>query len=252
METFTIYPAIDLHDGQVVRLTQGDPNRQTVYGSDPAGTARRWLEAGASCLHVVNLDGAFEAQDGSNQAALRAILDTAAEYGVKVQFGGGLRTFDAIENILTAGVYRAILGTVAVEEAAAPPRGASRGVLDAALKKFGTERIAVGIDACHGQVKVSGWTRSGGMRAVELARQLAGSGLRTVIYTDIARDGTGSGVNVAASRQLAAATGLEVIASGGVHTLDDIRRVRRAGLSGVIVGRALYERYFSLEEALTC
>lgn len=245
MSSFTIYPAIDLRDGQVVRLMQGDPERETRYGSDPAGVARRWLAAGAEWLHVVNLDGAFGDRDARNRQALRAIQSAVAAAGTetKVQFGGGLRSLDDVAQALALGVTRVILGTVAVE---APD------VVAAAVQRFGAQRIGVGIDARDERVRVRGWTEETALDPVALGQRLHQQGVRSIVYTNIARDGAGTGVDVAATQRLAEATGLDVIASGGVATLEDVRRVREAGLAGVIIGRALYEGQVDLEEALTC
>jgi len=241
MSEFTIYPAIDLRDGQVVRLKEGDPDRQTAYSSDPAKMAHRWLSMGASWLHVINLDGAFGENDAANQQALRAILSMAEEFGAQVQFGGGLRSLVAIEAALETGVQRVIIGTLAVEQ---------QDVLEMALSLFGPERIAVGIDARDGLVRVRGWQDDSGVPATDLARQMQTLGLRTIIFTDVSRDGMGSGLNIAATRELGEVSGLDVIASGGVHTLKDVQAAREAGLGGVIIGRALYEGTIDLEEAL--
>jgi len=241
MSEFTIYPAIDLRDGQIVRLKEGDPDRQTAYSSDPAEMARRWLSMGASWLHVVNLDGAFGENDTANQQALLVILDVAKEFGAQVQFGGGLRSLVAIEAALETGVRRVIIGTLAVEQ---------QDVLEMALSRFGPKRIAVGIDARDGLVRVRGWQDDSGVPAMDLARQMQTLGLRTVIYTDVSRDGMGSGLNIAATRELGEVSGLDVIASGGVHTLKDVHAARKAGLAGVIIGRALYEGTLDLKAAL--
>ena len=241
MSEFTIYPAIDLRGGQVVRLKEGDPDRQTAYSSDPAEAARRWLSMGASWLHVINLDGAFGESDAANQQALRAILGRAKEFDAQVQFGGGLRSLEAIEAALETGVRRAIIGTLAVEQ---------QDVLATALSCFGPDHIAVGIDARNGLVRVRGWQDDSGVPATDLARQMRTLGLRTVIFTDVSRDGMGSGLNIAATRELGDVSGLEVIASGGVHTLEDVRAAREAGLAGAIIGRALYEGAIDLKEAL--
>ncbi|MFP4343075.1 MAG: 1-(5-phosphoribosyl)-5-[(5-phosphoribosylamino)methylideneamino]imidazole-4-carboxamide isomerase [Anaerolineales bacterium] len=237
MNDFTIYPAIDLRRGRVVRLIQGDPERETAYAGDALAVARRWQQAGATWLHVVNLDGAFDAAGDANLDALAGILTT----GLRVQFGGGLRDLPAIRRALDLGVERVVLGTVAVEEPA---------LLEAALAAFGPSRIAVAIDARDGWVRTRGWQYAGGIRAEVLAARWAGLGGRRLVFTDIARDGTGASVNVAATAALAEVTGLEVIASGGVGELNDLRRVRKAGLAGVIVGRALYEGQIDLSEAL--
>lgn len=245
MNAFTVYPAIDLRAGNVVRLSQGDPTRQTVYGHDPAEVARQWLAAGAHWLHVVNLDGAFGDRDARNRDALGTILETVAAQGSagRVQFGGGLRSLDDVERVVSLGVDRAILGTVAIE---APD------LVREAVARFGAEKVGVGIDARENQVRVRGWTKETSIDPVTLGQQLYRLGVRTIVYTNIARDGVGTGVDVAATRRLAKATGLRVIASGGVATLADVQHVRAAGLSGVIIGRALYEGQIDLKEALKC
>lgn len=232
-----IYPAIDLRGGKVVRLKEGDPARMTAYSDDPAEMARKWLSMGAVWLHVVNLDGAFGESDDANRSALEVIL----KLGAQVQFGGGMRSLDAIEDAIALGVSRVVLGTIAIEQ----PK-----VVIAALKKFGPEKIAVGIDARDGLVAVRGWKSDSGILAKDLALQMRTVGLRTVIFTDIRRDGLGSGLNMPSTRELADVSGLDVIASGGVHTLDDVIAVREAKLSGVIIGRALYDGTVDLEKAL--
>lgn len=242
MSDFTIFPAIDLRGGKAVRLKQGDPTRQTTYADDPAVVARRWLDAGARWLHVVNLDGAFEEKDTANQKALGAILSEVGEQA-QVQLGGGLRTLAAVEYALALGVGRVVLGTVAVE---------SPSLVEQALNRFGPLRIVAGIDARQGRVRIRGWGDDSGVDTLTLGTRLFHQGVCTVIFTDIARDGVGSGVNINASKNLAESTGLEVIASGGVTSLEDIRRVRQAGLAGVIIGRALYEGQIDFEEALQC
>ena len=244
--SFTVYPAIDLRDGKVVRLKEGDPARMTSYSDDPAETARRWLDAGATWLHVVNLDGAFGEIDNANRAALESIL----KLGSRVQFGGGMRSLDAIDAALSLGVSRAVLGTIAIEQP---------DVVADALKRFGAERIAVGIDARDGLVRTRGWKDNSGVKATDLAlqmrtlRQAQGGalGLRTVIFTDVSRDGLGSGLNISSTRELAGVSGLDVIASGGVHTIEDVMAAKDAGLSGVIIGRALYDGTVDLKEAIS-
>ena len=245
MQAFTVYPAIDLRVGKVVRLCQGDPARQTVYGDDPATVARQWLAAGAHWLHVVNLDGAFGDRDNRNQAALGAILAVVNAQGgeASVQFGGGLRSLEAVERVISLGVGRAILGTAAIE---APE------MVEAAIARFGGEKVGVGIDARDNRVRVRGWAQETGVDPATLGKSLYQLGVRTVVYTNIARDGVGRGVDVEATQRLAEATGLHVIASGGLASLEDVRRVKAAGLPGVIVGRALYEGQIDLKEALEC
>lgn len=245
MNDWAIYPAIDLRQGRVVRLRQGDPARETAYGDDPLAVARRWQEAGARWLHVINLDGAFGEGGGANLAALERILGT----GLRVQFGGGLRDLDSLRQILDLGVRRAILGTAAAE---------GPDLVEAALAAFGPERLAVAIDARRGRVRTHGWQQDSALAAVELAGRCARLGVRWIIHTDVARDGMGHGLNVGASQQLAreagpvrgSERGLQVIASGGVATLEDVKRAHHAGLSGAIIGRALYEGAVRLEDAL--
>jgi len=239
--SFIVYPAIDLRAGKVVRLKEGDPERMTAYSDEPAEMARRWLDAGASWLHVVNLDGAFGESDNVNRLALESILRVAKDFNGRVQFGGGIRSSDEVEAVLKLGVSRLILGTVAIEQ--------PNVVLDA-IRKFGMERITVGIDARDGLVRVRGWKDNSGISAIALALQMRTLGLRTVIFTDVSRDGLGSGLNIAATRQLADASGLDVIASGGMHTIDDVMAARDANLAGVIIGRALYEQTIDLGRAL--
>jgi len=230
--SFTIFPAIDLRQGQVVRLRMGELSQQTTYSHDPAQSARRWLSAGATWLHVVNLDGAFDEADTSNQKALIQILKVAQQSGAEVQFGGGLRTLAAIQAALELGVSRVVLGTVLVERP---------DVWLDALQRWGPERIAAGLDARDGLLRVRGWRQSTALGAPELARKLKAEGLRWLIYTDIARDGLENGVNLRQTSAVAHSSHLQVIASGGVNSLEEVERVRRrGGLAGLIVGQALY------------
>jgi phosphoribosylformimino-5-aminoimidazole carboxamide ribotide isomerase len=239
--SFTIYPAIDLRHGKVVRLKEGDPARMKAYSDDPAQTARKWFSLGTHWLHLVNLDGAFDESDSSNRLALDSILKVAREFNACVQFGGGIRSLEAIKNAIALGVNRVILGTIAIEK----PE-----VVKEALETFGPEKIAVGIDARNGLVRVRGWKEGSDITAVDLANQMRTFGLRTVIFTDIRRDGLGNGLNIPSTRELSEVSGLDVIASGGVHTLEDVLAARSADLCGVIIGRALYEDTLDLKEAL--
>jgi phosphoribosylformimino-5-aminoimidazole carboxamide ribotide isomerase len=241
MSNFTIYPAIDLRDGKVVRLKEGDPARMTFYSDNPEKTARHWLQMGPRWLHVVNLDGAFGENDLKNHAALESILSIAEEFNVKVQFGGGLRSLDAINRALDLGVSRVVLGTIAIEQ----PNTVAEGI-----NKFSEERIAVGIDARDGLVRVRGWKEKSEVLAMDLAFQMQAKGVRTIIFTDISRDGLGSGLNIQATRILAKKAKLDVIASGGVHTLEDVFAARDANLAGVILGRAIYDGSIDLKEAI--
>jgi len=243
-DAFIVYPAIDLRGGQVVRLFQGDPERQTIYGDDPGGVARRWFDAGAKWLHVVNLDGAFGEAGAENQAALQSIINTSRDYpNVQVQFGGGLRALPDIESALSKGVQRVILGTMAVEDQA---------LAQIIINKFGPERVCLGIDARQGRARIHGWQEESTWDPIELGKLFYQAGVKTCIFTNINRDGSGRGVDVPATQQFARRTGLSVIASGGVASLEDVRRVRQAGMSGVIIGRALYEGTIDLQEALLC
>jgi phosphoribosylformimino-5-aminoimidazole carboxamide ribotide isomerase len=232
-----LYPAIDIRNGRVVRLSQGEAARQTVYGDDPTAVAERFAEQGARWIHVVDLDRAFG--DGDNGAAVRAIV---AQVGarVRVQVGGGFRTLERIRKGLELGAARLVVGTAAAADPAFVP---------AAIEVAGAEQLAIGIDARNGMVAVRGWTETSTLAAADLARRVVDQGITTVIYTDVARDGMLSGPNVAGAAELQRA-GVGVIASGGVAGVEDIRAVRDAGLAGAIVGRALYEGRLTLGEAL--
>jgi phosphoribosylformimino-5-aminoimidazole carboxamide ribotide isomerase len=232
-----LFPAIDIRSGRVVRLSQGEAARETVYADDPALVARTFAEAGARWVHVVDLDRAFDR--GNNDSAVRRIV---AEVGgrVRVQLGGGLRTLDRVRDGLALGVSRLVIGTAAATDPA---------VLAAAIGVASPERLAVGLDARDGFVAIRGWTESSGLRVADLAMDVVGLGITTLIYTDVARDGMLLGPDVAGAVGLQSA-GAEVVASGGVATLEDLRRVGEAGLAGAIVGRALYEGRIALGEAL--
>jgi phosphoribosylformimino-5-aminoimidazole carboxamide ribotide isomerase len=249
--TFTIYPAIDLRRGQVVRLRQGDPAAQTTYGDDPAATARAWAAQGAEWLHVVNLDGAFTAQpllptagEGGMGVNLQRLAEIRAAVDLPIQFGGGLRDVADIASALELGATRVVLGTAAVRH----PE-----VVAQAIARFGAARIVVGLDARNGWVATHGWRETSALDVLTVARRMRDLGAPRIVYTDIARDGTLTGVNLDATVALARSSGLEVIASGGVAGLDDIRRLaahRADGVAGVIVGQALYTGAVSLSEAI--
>jgi phosphoribosylformimino-5-aminoimidazole carboxamide ribotide isomerase len=230
-QNFTIFPAIDLRQGQVVRLRMGELSQQTTYSDDPSQTALRWLSAGARWLHVVNLDGAFGETYTANQKALEKILKAAQKYEACVQFGRGLRSLTAIERALDLGVSRVVLGTVLVEQ--------PDDLLEA-LRHWAPERIAAGLDARDGFIRMSGWRESTTLRAVDLAEKLKAAGLCWLIYTDLAQDGLESGINLEQTTAVAQSTQLQVIASGGASSLEDVERARMEGLAGLIVGQALY------------
>jgi phosphoribosylformimino-5-aminoimidazole carboxamide ribotide isomerase len=232
-----LLPAIDIRHGRVVRLSQGEATRQTVYGNDPVAVAERFAEQGAEWIHVVDLDRAFG--DGDNLALVRRIVAKAG-WRARVQLGGGLRSLDRVRAGLEQGVSRVVVGTAAAVDPAIVP---------ALLAAEGAERIAIGIDARDGRVAIRGWSETSSLTVESLARRVASEGARTLIYTDIARDGMLAGPDLAGARRLQQ-TGAAIIASGGVAGVADIRAVREAGLAGVIVGRALYEGAFGLAEAL--
>jgi phosphoribosylformimino-5-aminoimidazole carboxamide ribotide isomerase len=245
-----VFPAIDLHHGRCVRLTQGDPGAETVYGEDPLAVAQRWAADGAGWLHVVNLDGAFagrlESDPGAHELPTNlAALQRITQVGMPVQFGGGLRSLDDVERVLALGAQRVVLGTAAIVDP---------DLVGAAIQRFGVERIAVGIDARQGMVSTHGWQQTSVVSVLDLAREMRRRGVDWVIYTDIARDGMLSGVDASAMAALARQTQLRVIASGGVASLQDIRalkQVEESGVSGVIIGKALYTGAIDLPSALT-
>jgi phosphoribosylformimino-5-aminoimidazole carboxamide ribotide isomerase len=234
-----IFPAIDMRQGRCVRLLQGRAEDETVYFEDPVSVALRWEEEGAAWLHLVDLDGAMSETPGNRTIAKR--IFTALR--IPVQFGGGLRTMKDLEEMLEAGASRVVVGTAAVQH----PE-----FLAEALERFG-ERIVVGIDARDGRVATHGWNRVGSLEAAAFAQTLARGGVQRVVYTDISKDGMLVGPNLEATRRLAADSQLKVVASGGVASLDDLlalRDLEAIGIEGAIVGKALYERRFTLKEAI--
>ena len=232
-----LYPAVDVQGGRVVRLRQGAADQATAYADNPLTVAQGFARDGARWVHFVDLDRAFGR--GDNRELARRFLAAAA---VPVQVGGGLRSEDAIDEMLGWGAARVVIGTKAATDPA---------LVERLLARHGPERLVVGIDAKNGQVAVRGWTEVFDLTAPELARRVHAQGARTVIYTDVARDGMLSGPDVPGARTLAE-LGLDVIVSGGVASLDDLRSARAAGLAGAIVGRALYEGRFTVPEALRC
>jgi len=229
-----IYPAIDIKNGRAVRLFKGDMAQSTEYGA-PEECAANWKEQGAKYLHVVDLDGAF-AGKGENLAAVEKIC----ALGLPVQLGGGIRSLEAIEQRLALGVSRVILGTVALEN----PE-----LIREACTRF-PGRVLCGIDAKDGWTAVRGWVDVSKVQAVELALRMRDAGVKTVIYTDISRDGTLQGPNVERTSELIQKTGLEIIGSGGIGELDDLAALKKAGCGGAIVGKALYAKKFTLRQAL--
>jgi phosphoribosylformimino-5-aminoimidazole carboxamide ribotide isomerase len=234
-----LFPAIDLKDGQCVRLKLGDMDQATVYNPNPAAQAKTFEDQGFEWLHVVDLNGAF-AGESVNGAAVDAILKATKN---PVQLGGGIRTLDHIENWLARGLTRVILGTVAVRDPA---------LVIEACKQF-PGKVAVGIDAKGGKVAVEGWAEASELGVIELAKKFEGAGVSAIIYTDIDRDGILAGINWASTLELADAISIPVIASGGLASLDDISRMLEpdaARLEGAISGRALYDGRIDPQEAL--
>jgi phosphoribosylformimino-5-aminoimidazole carboxamide ribotide isomerase len=231
-----VIPAIDLMDGAAVRLAKGDFATKTVYAARPAEKAAEFVGAGAKLLHVVDLDGA-KAGWPVNLDAVAAICRVP---GIEVELGGGLRSLVDIEKVLALGVRHVVLGTAAVERL---------GLVEEACRRF-PGRVRSGIDARNGEVKIAGWLEGTGLTAAEVARRVKAAGVSLVEYTDVGRDGMFSGVDAEGAARLQAEAGVEVVASGGVAGLADVRACRAAGLAGVIVGKALYEGRIDLAEAI--
>jgi phosphoribosylformimino-5-aminoimidazole carboxamide ribotide isomerase len=231
-----VIPAIDILGGKIVRLERGDYATATVYSHRPAEVAAAFARAGAKRLHLVDLDGAREGWPVN----LDVVRDVCQVPGIEVELGGGLRSLPDLEKVLALGVARVVLGTAAVERL---------GLVEQACARF-PGRVVAGIDAKGGEVKIAGWLQGTGLPAAEVARRVKAAGVTLVEYTDVSRDGTFAGVDAAGSAALQREAGVDVVASGGVASLDDIRASRAAGLAGVIVGKALYERRFELAEAI--
>ncbi len=234
-----IIPAIDIKDGQCVRLYQGEMDKETVYYEKPLDAARQWVEQGAEILHVVDLNGAVMGHPVHKQE----VAAICTGLGVPVEFGGGLRSLESVEEAMEAGVERVVIGTAAYE---------SQDFLRSLCKRF-PRKIVVGIDAREGRVAIKGWQKDTSMDAVDLARRCERDGVSRIIYTDISRDGTALGLNLDETSRLARALKIPVIASGGIASLEDIRRLQdleKDGVEGVIIGRALYSEAFSLREAI--
>jgi phosphoribosylformimino-5-aminoimidazole carboxamide ribotide isomerase len=231
-----IYPAVDVREGKCVRLTQGEFNKETVYSDNPVEMALRWEKMGAQYLHVVDLDGA---RTGKAQN-IAVISEMAVKMGIPVQLGGGIRTIEMIETILCKGIERVILGTSAVKD----PELVKR-----AVKTF-ENNVVIGIDAKDGMVAIEGWEKTSEFKAIEFAKKMEDLGAKTIIYTDISRDGMLNGPNLKAMEEMVKAVKIDIIASGGVGKLDDIKNLKEVGVSGVIVGRALYTGDVDLKQAI--
>ena len=238
-----IIPAIDLRAGKCVRLTQGRRDATKVYDTDPVEVAKRFQQAGARMLHIVDLDGAFSEGNSPNRRLLGEIVRAI---DIPVQFGGGIRSRRDAKQVLDLGASRLVIGTMAIE---APE------TLTKMLHQFAPQQIAVGIDARNGQVVTRGWQTDGQVPALVLAREFAALGAERIIYTDVQRDGMLTGLNVDQTCLIARETGLKVTASGGISSLEDLRQLKAAsacGIDSVIVGKALYEGRFTLQDALRC
>ncbi len=235
-----ILPAIDLRDGQVVRLLQGDYDRQVTYGDDPAAVAEQFVDAGAEWIHVVDLDAARSGRP-ANTDSVRAICSAVAGRA-KVEFGGGVRDRNMIDLMQGVGVSRVVIGSAAMKD----PEW-FREIL--AASDLPNEGIALGLDARDGYLRAEGWTEQMDQTAEAFAREVAGTGLGAIVYTDIARDGMLTGVNVEATKRVIDATDVPVVASGGVRSLEDVTACREAGCAGMIVGKAYYEGRIDIAEA---
>jgi phosphoribosylformimino-5-aminoimidazole carboxamide ribotide isomerase len=232
-----IYPAIDLRGGRVVRLNEGRPDRETVFSDDPVAAVQRWIDEGAAWIHMVNLDGAF-AEANSNGA----ILEKAAALGVPIQFGGGLRTLEDIDIAIQRGASRVVLGTIAVQNPA---------LVQAALTTHGADRVCVALDARDGKITTHGWQTVTDMTPVELGRAMRVRGVVHALFTDVSRDGGMGGANLESTIALGRDTGLQVIASGGVANVDEIRTLAASGaVAGAVIGMALYRGQITLADAL--
>lgn len=238
--SFTIYPAIDMRGGKCVRLLQGDYSKETVYGDSPFDMAKTFVEQGAEWIHMVDLDGAKAGSPVND----RFVLQVARELPAKVQIGGGIRTAADVEHYLSNGVDRVILGSAAIKDPS---------FVREMLNKYGGSRIAIGLDAKDGYVATEGWVETSTVKATVLGKELADAGAETFIFTDIATDGMLSGPNVEATVELARVTGASVIASGGVSAVEDLLALRefaKDGVSGSIVGKAIYTEKINLAQAL--
>lgn len=231
-----IYPAIDIKDGKCVRLFKGQFSDVTVYGGSPAETAKKWESLGGEFIHVVDLDGALRGH-GVNAEKIKEICQSV---NVPVQTGGGIRTMEDIESRLACGIDRVIIGTKAVSDSE---------FVKKAVDRYGRQ-IVIGIDAKDGMVAIEGWEKTSGFTAVEFAKKMVSVGVQTIVYTDISTDGTLAGPNVAAMAEMASAVDADIIASGGVGSLDHIKSLVPTGVEGVIVGKALYTDKINLTEAI--
>lgn len=231
-----LYPAIDMKNGQCVRLTQGLFDNVKVYSDTPAHMAKLWEDQGGTFLHLVDLDGALAGRS-VNEDAIRKIIETVS---IPTEIGGGIRSEEAIQNMLNLGVSRVIIGTKAVEN----PE-----FIRDMIEKFGPHKVVVGVDAKDGMVAIHGWEKVSQISALDLCMQMKSFGVEHIIYTDISKDGMLSGPNVSYTKKLTDETGLDIIASGGVSSMEDLQNLYDAGIKGAIIGKALYENRVDLKEA---
>lgn len=232
-----LFPAIDMKDGHCVRLKQGEFKDVTVYYENPYEVAMQFEKDGASFIHLVDLDGALKGHS-VNEAAIRQIIENV---NIPCELGGGIRTMEDIERVLSLGISRVIIGTKAVE---------NPDFVREAIERFGTEKIVVGVDAKNGMVAVAGWEEVSDMTAISLCNAMKKIGVKYIIYTDISKDGMLCGPNVEMTKKLTDETGLFVIASGGVSSMEDLRNLKAAGINGAIIGKAIYEKRIVLSEAV--
>lgn len=232
-----LYPAIDIKDGQCVRLKKGLFNEVTVYSDQPYKIAQQFEADGARFVHTVDLDGALRGHS-VNAETIRKIVESVS---IPVQLGGGIRTLENIQEVLDFGIYRVIIGTKAVEN----PE-----FIRAAVERFGAQHIVVGVDARDGRVAVEGWEKLSDQTALNMALLMKEMGVQTIVYTDIAKDGMLSGPNVEQTRLLSEQTGIDIIASGGMSCMQDLENIDAAGIHGAIIGKALYEKKINLKEAV--
>lgn len=232
-----LYPAIDMKGGKCVRLTQGLFDNVKVYSDTPADMAKLWVSQGATFLHIVDLDGAL-AGHSVNEKAIRTIVERV---NIPIQLGGGIRSAEAVRNMLAFGITRCIIGTKAVEN----PE-----FIREMVAEFGADSIVVGVDAKNGMVAVEGWEKVSTLTASDLCMQMREYGVKHIVYTDISRDGMLSGPNVEATKKLTDETGMDIIASGGMSCMEDLQHLYDAGVQGAIIGKALYENRISLPDAL--
>lgn len=232
-----LYPAIDLKDGKSVRLKQGEFKEITVYCEEPYKVARYFEENGASFIHLVDLDGALEGHS-VNEETIKKIVSSV---NIPCELGGGIRTMEDIERVLSYGINRVIIGTKAVKEPS---------FVEEAVKRFGSDRIVVGVDAKNGMVAIEGWEKVSDKTALSMCLSMKKMGVTNIVYTDISKDGMLMGPNVAMTQELTEKTGMNIIASGGVSSMEDLRNLNNAGIKGAIIGKAIYENRVNVKEAV--